>query len=393
MAWPALFLLALSMPAQDSPFSQKPKPKPAAAPEAEGDAKDLPAHLKSLPHRSNYFKALEYIKKNFAGRDWRTIPDLFSGLVFLLDGREEVAMHLEKSIAIAKRKVLDDKAFNGNWFVAYSALFLAIVYSHDKLPDVKEALEAGFQVALRTREDDTQGWGHNKGWGRSSGYYKKGGAVDLGIVTATMLSAALIARENGVDVPPSLIEGARKNLASISRNGVVTYGTSNGWTGFVSRSAAAFAGLHAAKQSSDPIYTAVTQGLPKEISGTEKGHAYGPIHFFANALAMQLMGKFSEYGNFWIAALNSRQQSDGSVAMQHDGGKRGTEKPELGATAVYALMLLMQKEKLLPAPGKGPRAPGGGSSPFSMKRPKIDDKELPSEQAPTGPTTGSGGKE
>lgn len=381
-------LLGTVLGGQDSPFSQKPKPKP---PEEAGakdeDKSNLPPHLKSMPHFRNYAKALEYIKKNFAGRDWRTIPDLFSGLVFLLDGREELAPYLEKAIAIAKKKVLDDKAFNGNWFVAYSALFLAIVYSHEKLPDVKQALEAGFQVALRTREDDTKGWGHNKGWGKSSGYYKKGGAIDLGIVTATMLAAALIARENGVDVPKDLIDGAFKNLHGIARNGVIPYGTSNGFTPCLSRNAAVYPGLSIAKMASDPLASAISQDLAKDVAKIEAGHAYGPIHFFAEALAAQMLGQFATFGNQWIATLNSRQQADGSVAMQHDGGKRGIEKPELGSTAVYALILLMQKEKLIP-PAGGRKGGAGNPSPFSQKRPKIDDKDLPTSEAPKGPTTG-----
>jgi hypothetical protein len=388
-------LLGTVLGGQDSPFSQKPKPKPPEeAGAGEADKSNLPAHLKSMPHFRNYEKALEYIKKNFAGRDWRTYPDLISGLVFLIDGREELAPLLEKAIAIAKKKVLDDKAFNGNWFVAYSALFLAIVYAHEKLPDVKQALEAGFQVALRTREDDTKGWGHNKGWGKSSGYYKKGGAIDLGIVTATMVCAALIARENGVDVPKDLIDGGLRNLQGIARNGVIPYGTSNGFTPCLSRNAALYPGLSIAKMTSNPLAGPWTEGIAKDVAKVEAGHAYGPIHFFAEAFAAQVMGQFATFGNQWIATLNSRQQADGSVAMQHDGGKRGVEKPELGATATYALILLMQKEKLLPpAGGKRIGGAGGNPSPFSQKRPKIDDKDLPTTEAPKGPTTGDGNKD
>jgi hypothetical protein len=395
----AFLLLVPWSVAQDSPFSQKPKPKPpepapgAAAP-ADNKAEE-PAHLKGLSYRSNYDKALEYIKKNFGGQDWRTVPDLFSGLVFLLDGREELHPQLEKAIIIAKRKIKDDKAFNGNWFVAYSALFLAIVYTHEKLPDVKQALEEGFQVAMHTREDDTHGWGHNKGWGKSSGYYKRGGGIDLGSVTSTMLAAALIARENGVTVPKELIEGAAANLASIGRGGLVSYGTGNGFYGCISRSAQAFVGFQYAKNTSNPICGAVAERLPREAAQTENGHAYGPIHFFANTVAAQMMGQFAVMGNHWLPVLSQRQQADGSVAMQHDGGKRGTEKGELGSTAVYALMILMQKQKLVQPPGA--KAGGGGpsgQSPFSQKRPKVDEKDVPTpSKAPTGPTTGDGGKE
>jgi hypothetical protein len=377
MAWAAA--------AQDSPFSQKPKPEaePAKKEPADGPPR-------SMPYSENYEKALGFIKSNFGGKDWRTVPDLFCGLVFLLDGREELAVPLARAIAIAKKKVLDDKSFNGNWFVAYSALFLAIVYSHEKLDDVKAALEEGFKVAMRTRETDTLGWGHNKGWGRSSGYYKRGGAVDLGIVTATMLSAALIARENGVEVPRALIDGAFQNLHSIARGGVVAYGTNNGVLKNISRSSAAFAGMHIAKSTSSPIYSAVVQQLPRDGAGTENGHAYGPIHFFANAVAAQLMGNYPSFSNHWLPILTSRQKADGSTSMGNDGRKGGS--PELGATAVYALMILMQKQKLIPPAQKGPRlAPGAkGGSPFSQKRPKIDDNDLPTSEPPKAPVTGSG---
>lgn len=406
-----LWVVGGGLGAQDkkSPFSkpeEKPEPKkdegakPGGGEAGEnGDEKRL-RELKSLKYFDNYEKALGYIKKNFAGRDWRTIPDLFCGLVFLLDGRDEYAAELEKAIAIAKRKIMDNKAFNGNWFIAYSALFLAIVYAHEPMEDVKQALEAGFKVALETREDDTKGWGHNKGWGTSSGYYKRGGAKDLGIVTATMVAAALIAREQGVDVPRSLIEGGLQNLASIARNGAVPYGTANGFMACLSRSAAAFPGLHAAKMTSNPIYSCVSQGLAKDFPNLERGHAYGPIHFFAEAFAAQILGCFGQMAEHWLPQLTSRQDGEGATAMQHDGGSRGREPPELGATAVYALMILMQKNKLLPPGGRKPavKGPGGGGagavggSPFGRNRPKIDDKDLPTGEAPTGPTTGAGQK-
>jgi len=380
-----------------------PAPAPAAGDNgaAPGNDEKRLKELKSLNHYDNYEKALGYIKKNFAGRDWRTLPDLWCGLVFLLDGREEHAADLEKAISIGKRKIMDDKAFNGNWFVAYSALFLAIVYAHEPLEDVKQALEAGFEVAIRTAEDDTKGWGHNKGWGTSSGYYKRGGAKDLGMVTATMVAAALLAREHGVNVPKKVIDYGLQNLGSIARGGVVPYGTSNSFVGCLSKSASAFVGLHAAKMSSNPIYGAVTSGLARDFANIENGHAYGPIHFFGDAMAAQLVGNYGDMASKWLGTLGSRQDGEGATSMGHDGGKRGSDGAELGATAVYALMILMQKQKLIPPAGrkpaaKAPGAPGsggGGSSPFGRGRPKIDDKDLPTGEAPKGPTTGNGNKD
>jgi hypothetical protein len=394
-AFAALTAALLLLPyahAQDgrSPYSKK-DPK-AHSDDDSGKAK--PPRAGSNKYADNYGRAVGYLKDNFGKSGWRVVPDLFAGLVFLLDGRPEFARDLERAIQLAKRKVLDDKAFNGNWFVSYSALFLAIVYSHHALPDVKEALEEGFRVAMRTREDDTLGWGHNKGWGRSSGYYKKGGAVDLGIVTATMLTAAVLARENGVQVPKELIDGAVKNLESISRNGWVAYGTENRWTGFLSRSAAAFPGLHAAGMKEHSIYKAVAEGLSKDYPNIEKGHAYGPIHFFADAIAGQIIGNYSEMADRWLPELSSRQQADGSTSMQHDGGTRGKEGPEMGATAVYALMVLMQTKKLVPAPRRGAGAKGGGGSGSPFSRPKIDPKDVPTgdDSAPKGPVTGEGNK-
>jgi hypothetical protein len=61
-------------------------------------------------------------------------------------------------------------------------------------------------------------------------------------------------------------------------------------------------------------------------------------------------------------------------------------------------MILMQKKTLIPkgrGGGGGVRPAGAsGTSPFSKKpRPKVEEKDVPTQDGPTGPVTGDGNKD
>jgi hypothetical protein len=177
------------------------------------------------------------------------------------------------------------------------------------------------------------------------------------MVTATMLSALVIMKSEGIDVPQGLIEGATRNLSSLTRGGGICYGTGNGCPDrALSRGAAAYMGLSAAKMTSAWICGPLAQALPGAVAHTENGHAYGPVHFFAVAVAMHQMGQYANFANQWLPALSSRQKEDGSVHMLNDGKTDGeanfTSGHRVGSTAVFAMMILLQKYKLFEAPKK-----------------------------------------
>jgi hypothetical protein len=135
-------------------------------------------------------------------------------------------------------------------------------------------------------------------------------------------------------------------------------------------------GLHVAKMTSAWIYGPQVQGLPSAVNQTEGGHAYGPIHFFAVAVALSQMGQYPGFANKWLPTLASRQKEDGSVHTLNDGGKDGeaqfTSGHRVGSTAVFALMILLQKNKLIDNSTKKPASAGApsASNAFSRKTPK-----------------------
>lgn len=350
---------------------------------------------KGLSYSSQLDKAMAYIKANNGKVGYGLIPTLFAGLAFMLDGREEFKGDFENCVQAALRGYKQEKAFNGNWFTAYSALFLSIVYLRDPRPEIKEALEDAIEVAERNAEP-TGGWCHHKGFANESNYHKQGGGVDLGMLTATMLSALLIMKTGGIDVPAPLIERTMKNLGTLTRGAGISYGTNNGCGDrALSRAAAAFMGLHVAKNSSAWIYGPLAQALPGAVASTENGHAYGPVHFFAVAIAMHQLGQYAAFANQWLPTLASRQKEDGSVFTLNDGKTDGeanfTSGHRVGSTAVFAIMILLQKARLFEAPKKTSLAKPAKKEESQMIPPYVP--EIPPDE-PTGkPVTGGGSKE
>jgi hypothetical protein len=353
--------------------------------------KDKPNPHKGMSYYSQYQKAMDYLVANHSKSGYGLVPELFAGLAFMMDGRDEYADPFEKCVQAALRGYKNDTAFNGCWFVAYGAFFLATVYLRDPRPEIKEALENAITLAEKNVES-TGGWCHHKGFAAESGYDKKGGGTDLGMVTATMLSAFYLMQAGGIKVPSSLIERATRNLQSISTGGGICYGTNNRvGDRAMSRIASALIGMNVAKQTQNPLYGPGAQGLPRAVQNTENGHAYGPIHFFSCAVAMHLMGQYPAYANHWLPILSGRQKEDGTISTTNDGKTDGearfTSGHRVGSTAIFAIMCLLQKNKLFEPPKKvaGGGGPAPGSGGIFSKKPPRKDKDVPTgEQGPSG---------
>jgi hypothetical protein len=329
--------------------------------------------LLAMQDPAAYERAVAYVVEN-APRA-QLVPRLFAGFVFMLDGRPELKPKLEECVQAALRGARADRGFHANWELAYSGLFLSILYLRDPRPEVREALQ-GIPALAEKSIESSGGWCHHKNMCAEVDYYRLGGAIDIAMITATMLSAFLIMKSAGIEVPAALIERATRNLSAITRGGEFTYGTRHGnATGGFCRAASAVIGLHLAKQSSAWIYAPFTQALPRFVDRIEAAHAYGPIHFFAVSVAASLIGQYPAISRHWLPILTSRQKPDGSLAMLNDGKDDGEAKftagHRVGSTAVFALMILLQKRPLIdpprsPAPPRAAPAPAK-KSPFSFR--------------------------
>lgn len=303
---------------------------------------------KTFPYERNLNKALGYLLTKADKCD----PGIMSyvGWAFLLDGRDDYKPALDSIIQRCLKACVEEKHFNANWHVALSMLFLAEVQKRRPDDKIAEALKASVTVAAKNVEA-TGGWCHHKNYAKESDYLKKGGGVDLSMLTALMLSALANAKAAGVEVPERLIAGALDNLKRLSKDGDLAYGTSNGSPDKAcARRAMAAYGLWLLGKTEDPIFAAAKTGLPAVMGQMEQGHACGAQNFFSAALGSYATGQADTFARTALGRLS--QKSDGTVVLRNDGSKdldfAGGHVPD---TAVYAIVILMQRPKIL-EPGK-----------------------------------------
>jgi hypothetical protein len=358
---------------QDQAPQQDPQPKPQPQPQpAENPHKDLP-FAKSLD------AALQYLKPKAETAD----PGImcYLGWAFLLDGREEFKAALKTIIDASCRSAVETKHFNANWHVANSMFFLAEVYKRQPSDKVKQALAESVKVAAKGVEA-TGGWCHHKGYAGKSGYDKRGGGVDICMLTALMVGGLMNVKAAGLETNDSLISNGITNLKRQSRGGMLAYGTGNSSPDrAAARGSMLAAALWFGKNTSDPHFGEIKQLLPQAWARTESGHASGPLNFFAVALASYATGQYGNFASTWLGRLPVAK--DGSVTMRCDGrNDNNFDGGHLADTAIYAVMILLQEKGILGNDGGGgssgsDSSPGGtikpvkpsGNSPFS-KDPK-----------------------
>jgi hypothetical protein len=89
---------------------------------------------------------------------------------------------------------------------------------------------------------------------------------------------------------------------------------------------------------------------------------------------MHLLGRYGSFAGYWLPKLSKEQAADGTVKMLNDGnidGDQQWDSSRVGATAAFAIMILLQKHDFFPKREKAPAAAKkpGGSSPFGSKKP------------------------
>lgn len=332
---------------------------------------------KDLPHAKSLDAALQYLKPKAETADPGVM--CYLGWAFLLDGREDFKPALQTIIDAACRSALESKHFNANWHVAQSMFFLAEVYKRRPSDKIKEVLAESIKVAGKNVEG-TGGWCHHKGYAGKSGYDKRGGGVDICMLTALMVAALMNVKAAGLPSNDSLISNGITNLKRQGRGGMFGYGTGNSSPDrAAARGSMLAAALWFGKNTSDPHFADVKQLLPQAWGRTEQGHAFGPQNFFAVALASYATGQYGNFAAAWLGKLSVKK--DGSVTMRCDGAKDNNfDGGHLADTAVYAVMILLQEKGILGNDGAGSgSAPGGGTikpakpsgtSPFSKDPPK-----------------------
>jgi hypothetical protein len=299
---------------------------------------------RTLPYSRNLGRALDYLKAHAAKCDTGIM--CYLGWAFLLEGSDELKPALDAIVKRALKACVEEKHFNANWYVAHSMLFLSQVQKRRPDDSIVEALKASIAVAARTVEP-TGGWCHHKNYGKESDYLKRGGAVDLSMLTALMLAALACAKAAGVSVPEALIENGLANLKRLAKDGNIPYGTQNPVADKVcTRGAMAAYALWMLGKTDDPLFDHAKKTLPPLMGQVEAGHACGAQNFFAVALGSYAIGRYDAFARASLGRLS--QKRDGSVVMRNDGSKDlNFGGGHLADTAVYALMILLQTPKIL----------------------------------------------
>jgi hypothetical protein len=346
-------------------FVQDPQPQGQPQPQPQQEPPKPPENPhKNLPHAQTLEKCMQYLKTKADRSDPGVM--CYIGWAFLLDGREEFKPALNGIIQRAKTSCLEQKHFNGNWHMALAILFLAEVYKRQPDDGIKDALKEAVKAAAKTMEP-TGGWCHRKGYARESGYDKKGGGVDICMLTATMVAAMMNVRAAGIDPCDGPINNGINNLKQLSRGGGLAYGTGNPVGDKAGARGAMLAyALWLGKQTQDPFFGNVARSLPGMFGQAQTGHASGGQNFFALALGSYAIGQYQNFVATWLGKLPVK--ANGEVTMLADGSRDlNFGGGHLMDTAVYCMMILMQHPKILEEHGPAPAA--GGNAPEPEKKP------------------------
>lgn len=309
-------------------------------------------------------KALSYVKSNYKSSG--LAGHVFGGFAFMMDESGSCSSDLGDCVRFCN-SAIKQKGFNGNWYLGMSMFFLAEYSMKYGTGETGGSLSEGIKMAAENVEE-TGGYCHHKGMWKETGYNKQGGGRDLGIVTSMIYGAFLEMKSMGID-PGALMEKAQKNLESISDGQGICYGTDNKCPDFGnSRASYSLLGMLGTKRTDHPLYSKYADGVTKRFKGITDGHAFAPLHYFGVAAAMHRMGP-GEYQKFtaeFLDKLISAQGADGTVPMHSDGGRRKDADQfmdNVASTAVFACIIMMQKDGVFNPKAKAKPAASGSNQP------------------------------
>jgi hypothetical protein len=111
--------------------------------------------------------------------------------------------------------------------------------------------------------------------------------------------------------------------------------------------------------------------LLRLIPQLNKGHHVGGLHCLGVVLGCHLLGPkyYEALTAKWLDHYIDEQAEDGSVYIGDDGdagGEKGLLRGNIASTSSFALMILLQDQKLLRPPKRKPGAgPAGAKTPTS----------------------------
>jgi hypothetical protein len=322
-----------------------------------------------------YHKAVDYVLKNHKRANYAA--RMVAGWLLLADGRfsSDLESVVQAAIQWDKQRHYGDHA--KNWFAALAGILLSEHHRHFPREETRAALQAIADHFVKNQEK-TGGW--FKWFEGAVVDMPKYPVRDLGILDGTILGLMYGAKKLGCKVPEATLQNGERCLDGILGPGGISYGTGQrGGDITGARGGLAMLGLDIAGMRSHRIWETYSKIIPSCISRMDQGHHVGAFHCLGLTLACWKLGHHPALLNEWGLKLAQKQDADGGLYVGDDGsagGEKGCLGGNVGSTAAYALMVLLQEPNVLkPRTADKPSGAGaGGGSPFST-RPKLKEKK------------------
>ncbi len=323
------------------------------------DKKPVDAHTSPEPRKCRkcsvaYEKAMAYLQKKMGSA---TFPaKMVIAWLMLADGRYEGDL---KQLVNAARQALAERGSSQhaqNWYPALAGMFLAEAQKYQPAKENLAAMQSYVDEFVKVQER-TGGWfkWHEGAYNERKDYPVK----DLGILNAIIYGFLWSARTHGCKVPDTTIAKADALFENeILTSDGISYGFGQkGGDPTGARGGFCIRMLDHAGKRDHRIWKTYEQLLVRQIPNMDKGHHVGAFHCLGMVLGCQTQGPeaYSALTKEWLDKLIAKQDAEGAVYIGDDGdagGEIGLLKSNYGSTAAFALLILLQDQKVLRPPVK-----------------------------------------
>jgi hypothetical protein len=280
------------------------------------------------------------------------------GWLLLADGRhpKDLEHCIDTAIAWKTQGAYRERSHPGNWYPALAGVYLAEVNKHRPKRRIRAAMSGIIAHFAATQEKGGGWYKWHEGALRERLDYP---TVDLGYVTSLAMALLHTARAQGIAVPPETMRRGEEWLARCTTDRGIAYGTTragrrSGGEKTGGRGSHLVLALGYAGKVDHRVFEVYRRLLPDLLPNLDQGHHVGALHGLAVTLGCHTLGPkvYRKLTDLWLARLMAKQEADGGLYIGDDGdagGESGLLRGNVGSTAAFALMILLQDhDRLVP---------------------------------------------
>jgi hypothetical protein len=314
---------------------------------------------------------------------------MICGWLLLADGRhpKDLEHCVDAAIAWKTQGAYRERSHPGNWYPALAGVFLAEVQKHRPQRRVREAMR-GIIAHFAAVQEKGGGWYKwHEGALRERLDYP---TVDLGYVTSLVMALLHTARAQGIRVPPETMRRGEEWLERCTGDRGIAYGTTrsgrrSGGEKTGGRGSHLVLALGYAGEIDHRVFEVYRRLLPDLLPNLDQGHHVGALHGLAVTLGCHTLGPkvYRKLTDLWLGRLMAKQDADGGLYIGDDGDAGGEEKllrGNVGSTAAFALMILLQDHDRL-VPKDRARSRRDGTLTVDRSRKLRREQDLAAERA------------